>query len=228
MAIDIQSLANNPIVTLAGLALAAVSIVLAVIFYARSKKERWPCFEVKSNTIISGLNKALDGLQLQYNGNTQERITVTKISFWNAGLETIDKSDLVELDPLAVTCSSSLPILDFQILQSSAESNSVKIDEPYIKNDLQILPITFDYLDNNDFFVIQIVHTGDEADEFVIRGKIKGVKEIENTTFEGVGKEGELLIFLFQKYIEFIKVIRAFRNQSILGDTYGYWGSYSF
>jgi len=23
-------------------------------------------------------------------------------------------------------------------------------------------------------------------------------------------------------------VIRAFRNQSILGDTYGYWGSYSF
>ena len=24
------------------------------------------------------------------------------------------------------------------------------------------------------------------------------------------------------------KVIRAFRNQSILGDTYGYWGSYSF
>lgn len=25
-----------------------------------------------------------------------------------------------------------------------------------------------------------------------------------------------------------IKVIRAFRNQCILGDTYGYWGSYGF
>jgi hypothetical protein len=24
------------------------------------------------------------------------------------------------------------------------------------------------------------------------------------------------------------KLIRAFRNQCILGDTYGYWGSYSF
>lgn len=179
MTIDLQSLAHNPIIAIGGFALGVIGIVLAVIFYARSKRDRVPCFEVNSNTIIEGLHKALDGLQLHYKGTPQERITVTKLAFWNAGRETIDKRDLVETDPIGIACPSTLTILDIQVTQVSAKSNSVKLGSAVEQDYVHFYPIYFDYLDNMDYFVIQIVHSGQESEHIRVNGKIKGVKEIE-------------------------------------------------
>lgn len=188
MTIDLQSLANNPIITIGGFALGIIGIVLAVIFYARSKKDRVPCFEVNSNTLIEGLHKALDGLQLHYKGTPQERITVTKLAFWNAGRETIDKRDLVETDPIGIACPSTLAILDIQVTQVSAKSNSVKLGGAVDQGDVHFYPIDFEYLDNKDYFVIQIVHSGKESEHIEVKGKIKGVKEIVKTTDAKIDK----------------------------------------
>lgn len=43
-------------------------------------------------------------------------------------------------------------------------------------------PIYFEYLDHKDYFVIQIVHNGDEAHEFFVKGKIKGVSKIDRVS----------------------------------------------
>lgn len=180
---DFQSLASSPIITIGGFVLGVIGIVLAIIFYIRSKKDRIPCFEVKSTTLIEGLHNALDGLQLHYKGMPQDRITVTKLVFWNDGRETIDKRDFVVADPIGIFCSNSLIILDIQVTQISSKSNTVKLGAVVEENNnAHFYPIDFEYLDNRDYFVIQVVHSGLDSEEIVFRGKIKGVKEIKNTT----------------------------------------------
>lgn len=162
MAVNIDSIATNPYIALGGLALAIVSILLAVYFYIKSKKEKIPCFEESNNTLIEGLSKSLDRLEIHYKNTIQERITVTKLAFWNAGRDTIDRNNLVHSDPVRVVCPRDIDILDAQVIQVSAKANSVSLNGPI--NDAETYyEIVFDYLDNRDFFVIQIVHKSPRA-----------------------------------------------------------------
>lgn len=182
MEATLESLASNPLVTLGSFALAIFAIVLAIIFYFRSQKNKTPCFEEKSNTIIEGLHKSLDGLQVQYKGTVQERITVTKVAFWNDGKETIDRADLVEMDPLRIEVPISIDILDIQVIAASSDSNSVVIGEAISTENEITYPLSFEYLDQDEYFVVQIIHNGASQERFEIKGKIKGVKSLEKVT----------------------------------------------
>ncbi len=176
----LESLASNPIVTLGSFTLAVLGVVLAIVFYFKAQKNKTPCFEKTSNTIIEGLHNSLDGLEVRYKGSTQERITVTKLAFWNDGKDTIDKTDLVEKDPVRVTIPEGIDVLDIQIINVSVESNSVSIQKneevPYSYT------LNFDFLDYEDYFVIQIIHNGASSEQLKIEGKIKGVRAIEKVT----------------------------------------------
>lgn len=176
---EIQAVANSPLITIGGFALGIIGIILAIYFYFLSKKERIPCFEVNSKTLIEGLNRTLEGIQLHYKGIQQERITVSKLSFWNAGTETIDARDLVEADPIGISFPLNIQILDIQVISVSAKSNSVELGEPVTREAINFLPVTFEYLDHNDFFVVQIVHNGSDREKIRISGKVKGVKAIK-------------------------------------------------
>lgn len=180
MDITISSLATNPYSTVIGLIFTILSVVIAIIFYLRSKKEKIPYFEISSNTILEKLHKSLDGLEVHYKGEAQERITVTKVVFWNDGKETIDRNHLVEKDPLRLICPLSTKILDVRIVDCSAESNSVQIGSPVSDKDVTYYPLSFEYLDYREYFVIQVIHNGNTHEQFNIEGKIKGVKTIEN------------------------------------------------
>jgi len=158
-----------------------VLLVLCLPLFSTLDQKKNECRVTRYQAILlfEGLHKSLDGLKLQYKDASQERITVTKLAFWNAGRETIDTRDLVVTDPIGIACPSTLAILDIQVIQVSSKSNSVKLGSAIDKDDVHFYPINFEYLDNKDFFVIQIVHSGHESEEFNIKGKIKGVKKIE-------------------------------------------------
>jgi drug/metabolite transporter superfamily protein YnfA len=204
MTIDFQALASNPMVTLGGVVLGLLGIVLAIVFYFRAKREKKPYFEVASNTLIEGIHKSLDGLQLQYKGAPQDRITVTKVAFWNAGRDTINKNDLVMVDPIGIICSKRLAILDVQVIQVSSPSNSVSLGEAITRSDEIFFPIEFEYLDEGDFFVVQIVHAGEKSERFKVSGKIKSVKQIERISGTRIEPDFLNLIpfaFAFEKMI---------------------------
>ena len=169
-------------------------ILLAVIFYFRSQKNKTPCFEENSNTIIEGLNKSLDGLEVHYKGTVQERITVTKVVFWNDGKETIDKSDMVEKDPLRIEIPKSIGVLDVQVIDVSSNSNSVTLGVVITAENEITYPLNFEYLDQNEYFVVQIIHNGTSQEQLEIKGKIKGVKNIEKVS--GTRVPSSLMKFL--------------------------------
>jgi len=180
--LTLESFVNNPLVNIGSLALAVLGVLLAVVFYFRSQKNKTPCFENSSNTIVEGLHRSLDGIEVHYKGVAQERITISKVVFWNAGRETIDGHDLVQKDPLRILCPPDIDILDIQIVSDNAELNSIKLGEPIELDGDTSYPISFEYLDHEEYFVIQLIHNGNSSDKFIVEGKIKGVKSINRVS----------------------------------------------
>lgn len=178
----LESFVSDPLVNIGSLALAVLSILLAVVFYFRSQKNKTPCFESSNNTIVEGLHRSLDGLEVHYKGVSQERITISKVVFWNGGRDTIDGSDLVQKDPLRILCPSDIDILDVQIVSDNAQLNSIQLGEPIETDEGVSYPISFEYLDHEEYFVVQLIHNGNSSEEFIVEGKIKGVKSINRVS----------------------------------------------
>ncbi len=174
----VESIVNNPFITLVILTITLISFFLSIFFYKNSKREKILCYYFRSNTLIEGINEKLSGLQLNYNDLPQERITITKFIIWNNGKQTIDCRDVVSNNPLRIKCSKEINILDIQITKLSENSNSVKIKDIIIKDDYQFNEIEFDFLDHKDFIKIQFVHNGKENELFELTGKVKGIKRI--------------------------------------------------
>jgi len=196
----ISSLASNPWITLGGSVIGLLGLVLAAVFYAKAKKERIPCYEYSNKTLIEGVDKTLDGLQLHYRGQPQSRITVTKIVFWNEGRETIDKNNLVIADPIRIICPINIDVLNIQITNFSSSTNAIKLGLPSNSDEYQSYPIEFEYLDYREYFVIQIVHNGDDSQSFCITGKIKGVsKFLRFSALTGISQKLKSIPFVPQQ-----------------------------
>jgi hypothetical protein len=180
--LNLESFANNPLISIGSLGLAVLGVVLAVVFYIRSQKNKTPCFDCASNTLIEGLHKSLDGLEVRYKGVSQERITITKVVFWNDGRETIDCNDLVQKDPLRIVCPSEIEILDVQVVSDNSDLNSIVVGDSVSDEESRHYPISFEYLDHEEYFVVQLIHNGDASMDISIEGKIKGVKSITNVS----------------------------------------------
>ena len=174
----VQTLFDSPYIALISLAVAIIGIVLAVIFFIKSQKNKTPCYLFSSNTIIEGVSQTFDEIEIRYKGQAQDLVSVTKLLLWNAGRETIDKTDLVERDQLRVTAHAQIDLLDVHIIGVSTESNLVTLGKVTQQDKSSTFSINFDFLDHADYFVIQIIHNGTSSENFSIAGKIKGVKKI--------------------------------------------------
>src|SRR5258708_12907607 len=102
-----------------GNVITAVSLVLAVYFYFKSKRLKKPKYIIRSNNIFSGLEHTIPDIEVMFSGygNPINALTVTKIAFWNAGNETINKQDVVKENPIRVRPNDELILLSVIIIQ---------------------------------------------------------------------------------------------------------------
>ena len=70
---------------------------------------------------------------------------------------------------------SSNRILDVRLLKENYSANNIKLN---LKDDGKSVQIDFDYLDQNQGAIIQIIHTGLSSDELKMEGSIMGMKNI--------------------------------------------------
>ena len=169
---------NHPAFSVISFIIGVLGIALAFIFYVLSKKEKTPCFDSSNNSIIEGVDKKLNDLEVRYKGVSQKRITVTKVVFWNDGKDVIHGSDIVKKDPLRIVCPENVEILDIQILTEGNNPNSVELQDPINDKEGMYYPVTFDYLGHKDNVIIQLVHNGESYLHFNVKGKLKGVRSI--------------------------------------------------
>ena len=170
-----NALVQNPIIVMSLMILTPVGIILAIVFYFKSKKNKSLIYYIKSDLLIEDFIQKIKGLTIQFTGKTIERLTVTKIAFWNNGNDTINQSDFPSTDKFSIQINNDYDILDVSITTILNITNNIIVDLSENKKEINI---DFEYMDKNDGFIIQIFHTGINSDIFTINGTIKGAGKI--------------------------------------------------
>ena len=141
--------------------------------------------------MFEGFVKKIKGLSIQFSGKQIKTLTITRITFWNNGTETINHNDFPTNDPFSINIQNGYEILDASIMKSNNISNDVKIN---LSDDGYKIDVDFEYLDPKDKFIIQIFHTGTEdSSDFKIFGSIKGFGKI----YKGEVNDGGLRTLLY-------------------------------
>jgi hypothetical protein len=177
----LQDLAQNPVFTISGFVIGLLGLVLAIIFFIKSRRFKAIKFTVSSRTLVENLRSELDGLEVSYKQVPQERITVSKVYIWNNGTDTIRDSDLTEISPFRLNFDGGAQLLDARIIFSTEPSNKFLIDPPNFPTDAvtgTFLNMSFDYLDRLEGVTLQLVHTGSTKQKIILEGKIKGARPI--------------------------------------------------
>jgi hypothetical protein len=150
--------------------------ILSVYFYLKSLRDKKPCWGIRGNTLIEDYSNLYEHLKISYNDQPVQNLTVSKVVFWNDGLQTINKQDLVTVNPLRISALNDVRILDATIL---CANNSSSLFEVKVADDQKAALMTFDYLDKNQGAVIQVIHSGTSSLDLMIVGDVKGVRQFK-------------------------------------------------
>ncbi len=165
----IELSATNPWLIIASFLITIISLLLAIIFYFKSKRDKKLYYAILSHNIVRDLVSRIDSLEMLYAGERIENLTAIKIAFWNAGNDTIKGQDIKK--PLTVTVENGYKILKAEPLHIIDDINKFSINLSYDKSHINVY---FKYLDKNQGEIIQLFHNGKSGNDIKIDGYIIG------------------------------------------------------
>lgn len=169
--IAINFLQNNWILLLTTIC-TIIGIPLSIYFYFKSKKEKMLRFEIKSNNIFKDFESIIGNVKVTCEDKSISTLTITSILMWCDGKETIYDKDIATQMPLIVKVKDGKEILEAKIISCNNQANNITL-EKFENNSYKI---NFEYLDNKDGFIIQVVHNGNSSRDIILNGKVKGMK----------------------------------------------------
>jgi hypothetical protein len=165
--------------TLIGLLIGTIGLIAAVVFYFKAKREKLPRYSMRSFNFFQGLTTHVPFLTIHFQGHGEPiaTLTRTKIVLWNAGKETINKSDVVDIDPVRVKAAAGCTLLDAEVAYANNPANQFEVN---VNREKTQATVTFKYIDKNQGAVLQLFHTGPSHSSLEIAGSIKGasLKEV--------------------------------------------------
>lgn len=172
-------ISSSPYLNLVFLFLAIVSIFMSIFFYYKGKRTKKPTYLYKSFALIENSISALEGLEIKYNKEQIDTLTLTKFAIWNAGNDIIEGSDIAQADKLRITLPNDKRIINIKPIFNRKVANSITID---IQNNEGY--INFDFLDFGDGAIFEIYHTSNHKDKVHLKGIIKGVQNLKWGSYE--------------------------------------------
>jgi hypothetical protein len=159
------------------LATFAAGVIGTFVVYRWQKKERVPYYARRNVLLIKNTIAPIEGVEVHYRGHSKniDNLSVAVIAIWNAGRETLDKAHFTTAKPLRVVACDSVTILGVSIIQCNTDTAQPRCDYHKTKNSADV---TFDYLDKNEGFVLQVLHTGINKEDIRIEGAFKGCGDI--------------------------------------------------
>jgi hypothetical protein len=168
---DLQDIVQHPLFGIISLAVGIVGVVLAVVLYRWGRKDKKPLWSIKNNNLVRGFSKQVPNLDIKYDGQNVETLSVCKIVFWNAGSETIRGDDIADADPLTIAPLNNTKLLDVKLLEDNSKPSRFLIST---KPDMTAAFLNFDFVDKDQGVVIQAIHTGASVNDLCVKGTIKG------------------------------------------------------
>jgi hypothetical protein len=185
----IEKWGASPIITFLSFLFGIIGIGLAIYLYFKVKKVKKPCVVAKTINIIKHNLRNIDSFEIFYKGSKIETLSITKLAFWNAGRETINKSDITVPDPLRIEAGEDFKILHADIVKVKNFANQFTIN---LSQDGSRAFIDFDFIDKYDGAVFQIYHTGESQKDIFIEGTIKGAEKVKYLPFVEINELAEL------------------------------------
>jgi hypothetical protein len=146
---------------------ALIAVLVGAYFYFKSRRVKRLGYIVTTRNLIQNASASLSGIEVRFQGQPADNISVSKISIWNAGTDTVHGTDIAPADPLRFLISDG-KLLD-AIVARASQPSQFKIGQT-----VQGLEVSFDYLDKNQGAVVQLVHTGTSDESIQLMGSIKG------------------------------------------------------
>ena len=158
-----------------GAIIGIMGIIIAILTYKFSIKKPIPSYQRHSLEIIRKNQLELSkDIKISYKDVLVENLTKIEIVFWNEGRDTLKNENIVVDDPLLFKFSNDTIILSAKIIKQTRDINKsyIRISE----TNSNIAYFGFDYLDQNDGMIFEIIHT-DINIYPEIMGTIKGIPE---------------------------------------------------
>lgn len=135
-------------------------------------------YYVISFPVVKDYKSTLEELSVLYQGKEVERLTVSRLAFWNAGWNSIGQEDISKILPVKLDVVEEGVILDAKVVYTTSKANGVKVERNVDGGDYFLL---FDNLDPGMGSVLQIIHTGLNSKDMRLDGKIRGVKTLKRS-----------------------------------------------
>ena len=160
------------IINLASLMLGFAGVILAFIFYFRSKPAKTISSVTRSFKVITERSQKIPNLVVRINEKETSVVTLTRLSFWNSGNLDINFIDMAETNPLRLSKVNDANIFSLELNEQTTSSNQISLSKS--DSDPNSYYIRFDYLNPGDGGSINIIHDGKTDNEFYLSGNIKG------------------------------------------------------
>lgn len=93
---------NNLWLNITSFVIGIVGILMSLLFYIKSKKDKRPVFSKQTYRLIQKNTTTLKKLKVLCNDKQVEKLTLTKFAFWNADKETIRRIDIAANNPIVI------------------------------------------------------------------------------------------------------------------------------
>jgi hypothetical protein len=158
-----------------GSTLGILGILAAVVFYLRSKRISRLAYQRDEVAIIGGSSAAFPSeVVISFAGSPVARVSATRFVVWNAGNTTLDRSQIVDADHLRLDLHSDGEILKVELLRTTREVNTVWAKSK--PSERSRVDFGFDYLDPNDGFLIEVLHSGQRG-ALQMAGTLRGLPD---------------------------------------------------
>lgn len=176
----IESLKNSTLVWLILSFCTFIGLPLSIYLHHKSIKKTINAV-LSSNELIVNKQPSFSKVNILYDNRAIDRLTVTKLTFWNKTASPIRQSDIITAAPLSIV-SENGAILEVSVLKGENTPNQISAS---LVNDTTA-HITFDYLNRKEGGIIQIIHTGNhnaiDITRQIIGGTIK-VKKVSDLSY---------------------------------------------
>jgi hypothetical protein len=163
----------NLFLTILGIVLAVLALPLTYMWGRRSRQRPTLRYVLDYDVLMNTQTDiARDPLRISYGDTVISQVSRTYVAFWNHRGDTVRASDAVEQDPLRVKLPDGDTALQAGIVAYSREQCDIRVT--LNDNERSVVDFTFDFLDEGDGFILEIIHQGDSPG--VVTGTLRGAE----------------------------------------------------
>lgn len=170
VAVKASSLGHADVI---GVFVGIVGIVLAWVFYLRSKEQVRPCILIERTTLLGRSERLIpESVEIRYNNRAIPELSKARITFWNAGKKTLNESDIAHSDPITIRFpESEVQVLD---IRSMITTRDVINADASLKDN--VIYLSFDFLDKGDGLALEAFYDSGWKTKVTFSGTIKGIR----------------------------------------------------